>query len=77
MNHPQGEASVFSTAVIRITWEEEGAENVGRNTYVAQNNTLIFQVDSEDPELFSLLIAYAEYNCKLLEFSFMFHSRFK
>lgn len=40
---PQGEPSVFSTAV--ITREEEDAENVDRPTYVAQNNTLIFKAD--------------------------------
>lgn len=56
MHHPQEEASVFSAAVIRITREEEGADNVGRTTCADQNDIFIFKADLEDPELFSLPI---------------------
>lgn len=72
-----GGASVLSAAVNRITREEEGAKDVGRTTYEAQNNTFIFRADLEDPELFSLPIILCRYNYKLLEFSFVFHGEFK
>lgn len=74
---PQGDASVYSTAVTEITWEEEGAEHGSRAHITQLKIALIFKAGLEDaphPPLFSLPISLCDANTVINNSNFLSRS---